>query len=172
MELIQYQPIGVIRSPFLAEEGMPIQSIVAEDVVGTVELDTAYAPGLQDVAEFSHLFLLCHLHRATGRALVVTPFLDEQAHGVFATRSPKRPNPISLSIVRLLRIEGTTLHVVGLDLIDGTPVLDIKPYVPRFDVRITDAIGWYAAQLHKLAHVRADGRFAKEKGEPGSSPLH
>ena len=159
MDAIHYTPIGVIRSPFREEQGMPIQSIVAEDVVGTVELESAYAPGLQDVEGFSHLFLLCHLHRATGRALVVTPFLDEQPHGVFATRSPKRPNPISLSIVRLLQIEGCTLHVAGLDLIDGTPVLDIKPYVPRFDVRTTDAIGWYAAQLHKLAHVRSDDRF-------------
>src|SRR5262245_53873989 len=130
MDAIHYTPIGVVRSPYREEVGMPIQSIVAEDVVGTVELDPAYADGLQDIAAFSHLFLLCHLHRAKGRALVVTPFLDDQPHGVFATRSPKRPNPISLSIVRLLRVEGYLLHVEGLDVIDGTPVLDIKPYVP------------------------------------------
>lgn len=159
MDAIHYTPIGVIRSPFREEQGMPIQSIVADDGIGTVELEASYAPGLLDLEGFSHLFLLCHLHRATGRALVVTPFLDEEPHGVFATRSPKRPNPISLSIVRLLQIEGCTLHVAGLDLIDGTPVLDIKPYVPRFDVRTTEAIGWYATQLHKLAHVRADDRF-------------
>lgn len=150
METIQYTPIGVVHSPFHAELGMPIQSIVAEDVIGTVALEPAYAPGLQDIEPFSYLFLLCHLHRASGRALVVTPFLDDQPHGVFATRSPKRPNPISLSIVKLLRVAGCVLHVAGLD---------IKPYVPRFDVRETDGIGWYAGQLQKLATVRADDRF-------------
>ena len=159
MEPIHYTPIGLIRSPYHQEEGMPIQSIVAEDVPGAVELEPEFVPGLQDIAAFSHLFLLCHLHRAVGRALIVTPFLDDQPHGVFATRSPKRPNPISLSIVRLLRVEGSTLHVQGLDLIDGTPVLDIKPYVPRFDVRETEQIGWYRDRLEHLADVRADGRF-------------
>lgn len=159
MESITYTPIGVIRSPFRTEEGMPIQSIVAEDAVGTVELDPTYEAGLQDLAAFSHIFLLCHLHRASGRALVVTPFLDDQPHGVFATRSPKRPNPISLSIVRLLRVEGSILHVQGLDLVDDTPVLDIKPYVPRFDVRETTQIGWYENRLDNLHEVRSDGRF-------------
>jgi len=159
MDTIQYTPIGVVHSPFREELGMPIQSIVAEDVIGTVELEPAYAPGLQDIEPFSYLFLLCHLHRAVGRALVVTPFLDDQPHGVFATRSPKRPNPISLSIVKLLQVEGCVLHVAGLDLIDGRPVLDIKPYVPRFDARGANGIGWYADQLHRLATVRADDRF-------------
>jgi tRNA-Thr(GGU) m(6)t(6)A37 methyltransferase TsaA len=159
METIQYTPIGVVHSPFREEEGMPIQSIVAENVIGAIELEPAYTPGLQDIEAFSHLFLLCHLHRASKRALIVTPFLDEQPHGVFATRSPKRPNPISLSIVGLLGVEGCLLHVEGLDLIDGTPVLDIKPYVPRFDVRETEQIGWYATRLDHLDQVRADGRF-------------
>ncbi|MFN8446830.1 MAG: tRNA (N6-threonylcarbamoyladenosine(37)-N6)-methyltransferase TrmO [Caldilineaceae bacterium] len=159
LDPIQYTPIGIVHSPFQEEEGMPIQSIVAEDVVGSVEVDPAYAEGLQDIAGFSHLFLLCHLHRASRRALVVTPCLDEQPHGVFATRSPKRPNPIGLSIVQLLRVEGCLLHVAGLDLLDGTPVLDIKPYIPRFDSRETEQIGWFATRLHHLHKVRADGRF-------------
>jgi tRNA-Thr(GGU) m(6)t(6)A37 methyltransferase TsaA len=167
MESIQYTPIGVVHSPFREDAGMPIQSIVAEQVAGTVELEPAYAPGLQDIEAFSHLFLLCHLHRApvesvanpSSRALLVTPFLDDQPHGVFATRSPRRPNPIGLSIVRLVRVEGCLLHVEGLDLIDGTPVLDIKPYVPRFDVRETEQIGWYATRLAQLDQIRADGRF-------------
>jgi tRNA-Thr(GGU) m(6)t(6)A37 methyltransferase TsaA len=159
LDTIHYTPIGVVRSPFREEVGMPIQSTVAEDVIGTVELQPAYTAGLQDVAAFSHLFLLCHLHRAKGLALIVTPFLDDQPHGIFATRSPKRPNPISLSIVRLLRVDGCTLHVAGLDVIDGTPVLDLKPYIPRFDVRETEQIGWYAGRLQHLNEVRADGRF-------------
>jgi len=159
MEPITFTPIGVVRSPFVSAVGMPIQTIAAEGVEGSIELDPAYAPGLADVAAFSHVWLLCHLHQAWEPALVVTPFLDDQPHGVFATRSPRRPNPISLSIVRLLRVEGHILHVVDLDLIDGTPVLDIKPYVPTFDARDTTAIGWYTGKVQRVHDVRSDGRF-------------
>ena len=159
MNPIAFTPIGVVRSPFTSEVGMPIQSVAAESVEGHIELDPAYAPGLADLEGFSHLWLLCYLHRSKESALVVTPFLDDQPHGVFATRSPRRPNPISISIVRLLRVEGHVLHVVDLDLIDGTPVLDIKPYVPTFDVRDTTRIGWYEGKVERVHNVRSDGRF-------------
>lgn len=159
MQPVTFTPIGVVRSPFTSEEGMPIQSIAAEGVEGRIELDPAFAPGLADLEGFSHLWMLTHLHRSWGQALVVTPFLDDQPHGVFATRSPRRPNPIGLSLIRLQRIEGHVLHVVDLDVIDGTPVLDLKPYVPVFDARETTHIGWYEGKLRRVKDARSDARF-------------
>jgi tRNA-Thr(GGU) m(6)t(6)A37 methyltransferase TsaA len=156
---ICYTPIGLIRTPFVEEAGMPIQAVAARDVCGSVELDPAYLPGLRDLTGFSHLILLYHLHRVRGSALEVTPFLDEQPHGVFATRSPKRPNPIGLSTVRLLGIDGAVLQIADIDVVDGTPLLDIKPYVPQFDDRAEATIGWFASQIARLPTVRADGRF-------------
>ena len=127
MQAITYTAIGVIRSPFTTLAGMPIQTVAATDVAATVELDPRYAAGLRDIDGFSYLLLITHLHLMQGFALEVTPFMDTQPHGVFATRSPRRPNPIGLSIVRLVRVEGATLHIAEVDLVDGTPVLDIKP---------------------------------------------
>jgi tRNA (adenine37-N6)-methyltransferase len=159
MQTISYTPIGVIHSPFTALAGMPIQTVAAAGVAATVELDPSYAAGLKDIEAFSHLLLLTHLHLMQGFTLEVTPFIDTQTHGVFATRSPRRPNPIGLSIVRLVRVEGATLHIEEVDLVDGTPVLDIKPYVPHLDDRNAERIGWYADNLHKVQSTRADERF-------------
>jgi tRNA (adenine37-N6)-methyltransferase len=156
---ICYRPIGVVRSPFSTPAGMPIQTVAAAGVGGTIELDPTYADGLRDLAGFSHLILLTHLYLVQGYALDVVPFLDDQSHGIFATRSPKRPNPIGFSIVRLIRIEQSTLSIEDLDVVDGTPVLDLKPYVPTFDVRETDRIGWFADRLERLHTTRADERF-------------
>lgn len=111
MQAISYTPIGVIRSPFATLAGMPIQTVAATGVAATVELDPSYAAGLADIDGFSYLLLITHLHLMQGFALEVTPFMDTQPHGVFATRSPRRPNPIGLSIVRLVRVEGATLHL-------------------------------------------------------------
>jgi tRNA-Thr(GGU) m(6)t(6)A37 methyltransferase TsaA len=127
--------------------------------VGTVELDPAYAAGLRDIEGFSNLILLYHLHLIREPALEVVPFLDTASHGVFATRSPKRPNPIGLSVVRLLAENGTHLTVEGIDVIDGTPLLDLKPYVPAFDAVAAERIGWYAGKLDRSGAVRADSRF-------------
>ena len=136
MNAISYTPIGVIRSPFKEPAGMPIQSVAAKGVAGIIELDPTYQDGLQDLEGFSYLLLLYHFHLVRrSPSLVVTPFLDDQPHGVFATRSPQRPNPIGLSVVRLVRVEGTQVHIEDVDVVDGTPLLDIKPYVPAFDVR-------------------------------------
>jgi tRNA-Thr(GGU) m(6)t(6)A37 methyltransferase TsaA len=115
--------------------------------------------GLQDIEGFSHLILLYHLHLIQEPSLVVTPFLDDQPHGVFATCSPKRPNPIGLSIVRLVRVDGGTLHIEDVDMVDGTPLLDLKPYVPTFDIREAASIGWFGKNIDQVYEVRADQRF-------------
>jgi tRNA-Thr(GGU) m(6)t(6)A37 methyltransferase TsaA len=159
VEAVVYRPIGVIRSPFTTKEGMPIQAVAASGVRGRVELDPAYAEGLRDVEGFSHLVLLYHLHEVRAARLTVTPFLDTASHGIFATRSPARPNAIGISTVRLLSVEGSALQVEGLDVLDGTPLLDIKPYVPAFDDRPGAAIGWFADRIGALGETRADGRF-------------
>src|SRR5262245_56503265 len=126
MDPISYTPIGIIRSPCRAPAGMTIQSVAATGVSGKIVLDPTYQEGLQDLEGFSHLLLLYHFHlvRRSPR-LVVTPFLDDQPHGVFATRSPQRPNPIGLSVVRLVRIAGTQVYIPeDVDVVDGTPLLD------------------------------------------------
>ncbi|MFN8623552.1 MAG: tRNA (N6-threonylcarbamoyladenosine(37)-N6)-methyltransferase TrmO [Chloroflexota bacterium] len=156
---ITYRPIGVVRTPFTRSEGTPIQSVAATGIEGTIELDPELAPGLADLDGFSHLVLVTHLHRVGSARLTVTPFLDDRPHGIFATRSPARPNPIGLSVVRLLAVEGSFLRIADLDLIDGTPLLDIKPYVPELDDRAGARIGWFAERLHRLPETRADGRF-------------
>jgi tRNA (adenine37-N6)-methyltransferase len=156
---VVYRPIGVVRSPFTQFDGMPLQSVAAADVEGTIEIDPDLAAGLQDVAAFSHLIVISHLHRGAPGGLVVVPFLDDTPRGVFATRSPRHPNPIGLSVVRLLAVEGTVLRVAGLDLLDGTPVLDLKPYVPEFDNVAADRIGWFEGRAADVHHKRADSRF-------------
>ena len=159
MDPICYTPIGLIHSPFTEMAGTPLHSVGAQGVQGSIELDPAYAAGLQDIAGFEYLILIYHLHRAPGYSLVVTPFMDDQPHGVFATRAPLRPTPIGISVVRLLGVEGSTLAIEEVDVLDGTPLLDIKPYVPTFDARETDRIGWYAKNLPKVYTQRADDRF-------------
>ena len=159
MLAITYTPIGVVHSPFTTPRDMPLQTIAAHGVPGSIELYPDYRAGLKDLAAFSHVMLVTHLHLMTGSSLEVTPFLDDQPHGIFATRSPKRPNPIGLSLVRLLAITDCTLHIEDVDLVDGTPLLDIKPYVPAFDHRETDRIGWFAGRLNQVFVVRADDRF-------------
>jgi len=139
---------------------MPIQPSGAKGIKGTVELLPEYAEGLQDLEGFSHVVLLCHLHLSTGYSLKVKPFLDDQLRGVFATRAPRRPNPIGLSVLRLIKIEGTILHVEDIDIVDGTPLLDIKPYVPEFEVQETVRIGWLSEKIGKAAGEKSDGRFS------------
>jgi tRNA-Thr(GGU) m(6)t(6)A37 methyltransferase TsaA len=159
MREIVYRPIGVVRSPFSALEGMPLQAVAAADVHGTIEIDAAYAGGVGDLDGFSHLHVVTHLHLSRRGALVVQPFLDDTPRGVFATRSPRHPNPIGLTVVRLDRVDGTSLHVTGLDLLDGTPVLDLKPYVPAFDSVPAERIGWFEGKTDQVHEIRADARF-------------
>ncbi len=137
---------------------MPLQSVAAAEVDGRIEIDPAYAPGLRDLDCFSHLHLICHLHRAVPGDLELVPYLDDAVRGVFATRSPRHPNPIGLSVVRLRAIAGATLHVSGIDLLDGTPVLDIKPYVPAFDSFAAERTGWLERGAARVHDVRAEER--------------
>jgi tRNA-Thr(GGU) m(6)t(6)A37 methyltransferase TsaA len=159
MRSITFRPIGVIHTPFTEVAGMPVQASAAGGAPGRIDLDAAFVDGLRDLDGFSHLILLYHLDRTGPPRLVVTPFLDDREHGVFATRSPARPNPIGLSTVRLVSIDGTALEIEDVDILDGTPLLDIKPYVPALDDRAEPRIGWYAGRLDRLDDTRADRRF-------------
>ena len=136
------QPIGTIHSPFSERQGTPIQAARSQ-AKGTLEINPELVPGLQDLEGFSHIILLYVFHKSSGYALHVTPFLDTQLRGLFATRYPERPNPIGLSVVRLIALHGNILEIEGVDMLDGTPVLDIKPYVPEFDIRTATRNGWY-----------------------------
>jgi tRNA-Thr(GGU) m(6)t(6)A37 methyltransferase TsaA len=156
---ISYEAIGVVHSPFKTTQGMPIQPAGASGVEGTVDVFEEFAAGLKDLDGFSHIILIYHFHGATGFKLLVKPFLDEAPHGVFATRAPNRPNPIGISVVRLIRVEGRTLHIENVDILDGTPLLDIKPYVPEFDEHHADRIGWLARAGGRVRDARSDERF-------------
>lgn len=157
-ESIVLQPIGRVHSPFKHTVGMPIQTVAAQQHEGKIEVFAPFAAGLRDVQEFQYLILLTHLHEATEK-LEVVPFMDTSSHGVFATRAPARPNRIGLSIVELLGMDGCWLHFRGNDMLDGTPVLDIKPYVPQLDVRETERIGWFARGLDQLPGRLSDERM-------------
>jgi tRNA-Thr(GGU) m(6)t(6)A37 methyltransferase TsaA len=154
-----FRPIGIIRTPFGDAEGMPIQATAAIGVAGRIELDPDLAEGLRDLDGFTHLILIYHLHLVRSPRLTVTPFLDDRPHGIFATRAPARPNPIGLSTVRLVAISGSSIEIEDVDMVDGTPLLDLKPYVPAFDQRDDVRIGWYAGRLGAQAQVRSDDRF-------------
>ena len=154
-----FTPIGHVRSPFTEQAGTPIQSAVARDAVGQIVLSEEYVPALKDVEGFERLWVIFVLDRAAPPRLQVTPYRDTVERGVFATRAPSRPNPIGLSVVRLERIEGNVLHIRGLDMLDGTPVLDLKPYVSEFDSYADSKAGWLDARRAAAGH--ADARFAK-----------
>jgi len=135
-------PIGVIRSPFTDRREPPIQPSRSRSV-GRVEVFPEFAEGLHDLEGFSHLILVYVFHHSEEYSLMVKPFLDDRLRGLFATRHPSRPNPIGLSVVSLLRADGTVLEIEGVDVLDGTPLLDIKPYMPEFDIRANVRAGWY-----------------------------
>jgi len=164
-EPILFRPIGVIRTPYSQTAGVPIQATAARGMRGWIELEADLVEGLTDLDGFSHLTLIYHLHLVGSARLTVTPFLDDRAHGIFATRAPTRPNAIGLSTVRLISVSGWTIEIEDVDMTDGTPLLDIKPYVPAFDVRRDVRVGWYTDRLGGLADARADDRF----DERGSS---
>jgi tRNA-Thr(GGU) m(6)t(6)A37 methyltransferase TsaA len=162
---ITYTPIGIIHSPFHALQGMPIQPASQTSAPGHIELLSEYVPGLKDLQGFSHIILIYHLHESRGYSLVVTPFLDSAKHGVFATRAPRRPNPIGLSVVELLKIDGAILYVANLDVLDGTPLLDIKPFVPTFDAPAGFRLGWLKEVKDQVKTARSDARFENPSGK-------
>lgn len=136
------KPIGVIRSPFQEKDQTPIQPNRSQ-ARGQVELFPEYEDGLADLEGFSHIYLLYVFHRSSGFELKVKPFLDDLCHGLFSTRYPRRPNQLGLSIVELLSRNSRFLEISGVDVLDDTPLLDIKPYVPEFDIRTDTRVGWY-----------------------------
>ncbi len=153
------KPIGIIHSPYNSIKDMPIQPKGALEVEGYVIVDEEYAAGLQDLDGFSHIYLLYSFHEAKRIELRVKPFMDEQTRGVFATRSPLRPNHIGISIVKLIRVEGNKLFVRGIDVLDKTPLLDIKPYIEKFDAVQESVSGWQQASDEEIRKKRSDNRF-------------
>lgn len=139
---VTLSPIGVIHSPHTRDKETPIQPVYAEGIEGIVEVFAEYAEGLRDIEGFSHIYLIYHFHRAKPIRLIIKPYLEDVFHGVFATRTPHRPNPIGLSVVRLIKREGNILHIADVDVLDGTPLLDIKPYISRFDHHENVRNGW------------------------------
>ena len=158
-ETIHFKSIGIIRSPFRDLRDMPIQPTGAAGVQGEVVLDRPYQEGLRDLDGFSHLYLLYLFHRVEGWKPLVVPFLDTEPRGIFATRAPVRPNPIGLSVVELVEIRENILIIRNVDILDGTPLLDIKPYVPDFDCCETTKNGWLEKCRNRVKDHRSDGRF-------------
>jgi len=156
---IELTPIGIIHSPYTTLEDMPIQPTGAAGVRGTVEMFEDFQPGLTDLDGFSHIILLYHFHRSRSFSLQVVPFLDSTARGLFATRAPRRPNPIGLSVVRLDGVEDGLLQIRNVDILDGTPLLDLKPYVPEFDAPPNAQTGWLARVGKKVTSRKSDDRF-------------
>ena len=156
---IKFRPIGIIHSPFKEAKGVPIQPSAAKGIEGKVEIFPEYAEGIDDIGNFSHIFLIYHLHLSRKYSLRVKPYMDDKERGVFATRAPSRPNPIGISVVELLEVDGNMLHIKNVDIVDGTPLLDIKPYVPEFDIHNVKKIGWLEKNVHKLPETKDDGRF-------------
>jgi tRNA (adenine37-N6)-methyltransferase len=158
-ENITYKPIGVIRSEHIQAEDTPIQPAYAKGCQGRAEIFPEYMEGLSDLEGFSHVYLIYHFHRASPAKLRVKPFLQDIERGVFSTRAPCRPNPIGLSIVELIGGEGNVLHLEGVDVLDGTPLLDIKPYAAKFDRIEPTRNGWQDEVDEETARLR--GRRGK-----------
>lgn len=159
MGSIIYQPIGIIYSPFKQVAGMPIQPLGAKGQKGTVEVYADYEEGLKDIEGFSHIILLYHFHKITNWASEVIPFMDDEPHGIFATRSPARPNAIGISIVLLKERKGRFLYVEELDMLDETPVIDIKPFFGSYDNRYKVRSGWLDKVKKEPGDVVSDNRF-------------
>jgi len=138
---------------------MPIQPSGGKGIQGAIELYTEYVEGLQDLEGFSHIILIYHFHLSERYSLKVKPFMDENLRGIFSTRAPRRPNPIGISVVGLKEIEGNILHIEDVDIVDGTPLLDIKPYVPEFDITEVKRTGWLSKKADKVHKFKSDKRF-------------
>ena len=156
---LEVRPIGIIRTPFTSSEGVPIQP-TKSDAVGIAEVNEEYVTGLKSLDGFSHIYLLYWFHRARPAEMEVKPYLDSNTHGLFSTRAPSRPNPIGISIVELIKVDGRIIHFRGADMLDGTPLLDIKPYVPDFDHNPDASSGWLSKSKIRESHdFHADDRF-------------
>lgn len=156
---ITFEPIGTIHTPFRSREGMPIQPAGAIGIKGQITLKERFTAGLTDLGGFSHIILIYFFHKSSGYELLTTPFLDDQKRGVFATRAPNRPNAIGLSVVRLVAIKENIIHIENVDVLNETPLLDIKPYIPGFDMHKTEKTGWIQNKTNDLNNAKSDKRF-------------
>jgi tRNA-Thr(GGU) m(6)t(6)A37 methyltransferase TsaA len=156
---ICYKSIGKIHTPFKKIKGMPIQSKGSIGIKGTIELKKEFVKGLLDLDKFSHIYLIYHFHKSKDFDLNIIPFLDNKPHGIFATRAPKRPNPIGISVVKLISIKDNILEIENVDLLDGTPLLDIKPYISQFDIHEIEKNGWINSKTGYPNETRSDNRF-------------
>lgn len=169
-QAVTFHPIGLVRSPFTEPRRTPIQTPGARGTEGTVEVFEPYARGLADLEGFSHIHLLFHFHLSRGWAPLVTPVVDTEKRGVFATRAPARPNGIGLSVVRLLGRSGRVLRVADLDIVDRTPLLDIKPYVPGFTEDDEIRLGWLGPNRHKLPRNRDQAVDLRSRAHRNRTP--
>jgi tRNA-Thr(GGU) m(6)t(6)A37 methyltransferase TsaA len=158
----QFKSIGLISTPFEDAAGTPIQPTASEDTAGVITLDPHYTAALKDLDGFSHIILIYVFDRSSAAKLLVKPFMDDSERGVFATRAPSRPNPIGISVVRLVRIEHNQLFISGVDMLNNTPLLDIKPYVPHFNPGVVERIGWLVSNINRLEATKDDGRFTQK----------
>ncbi len=156
---MEMKPIGIIYTPFTEPQGMPIQPAGAVGVKGSIKVYEEFQAGLKDLDGFSHIILLFHFHRSEGCDMEVVPFMDTELRGLFATRDPRRPSQIGLSVVQLDGIEGGTLHIQNVDILNETPLLDIKPYVPEFDSHSDISTGWLEQVRGSVDKRRSDKRF-------------
>lgn len=153
------EPIGTIHTPYTDLEQMPIQPKGAADTIGTLVIHEAYEEGLQDLDGFSHVYILYHFHKATRSELLVTPFMDIEVRGVFSTRSPLRPSHIGMSVTQIISVKDNIVTLKGIDVLDGTPLLDIKPYIPQFDAVSNVKTGWMNKNETEVANTTSDNRF-------------
>ena len=157
---ITYRPIGIIHSEHTIKENTPIQPVYAEGCKGYVELYPEFSEGLRDLNDFSHIYLVYHFHQEGEVNLIVKPFLQDKERGIFATRKPCRPNAIGLSVVKLIRIEDNTLYLDNVDILDGTPLLDVKPYTTRFDLHNVEKNGWQDEVDEQTAQKRGKQKYS------------
>jgi tRNA-Thr(GGU) m(6)t(6)A37 methyltransferase TsaA len=158
MDKVVFQPVGIIHTPFTEPQGTPISTIAGRGIKGTVEIFNEFVDGLKDIEGFSHLFLIYYMNRVSKKGLTGIPFMDDKPHGVFAMRSPLRPNHIGVSIVRLMAVHENILDIEDLDILDNTPLLDIKPYIPEMDDECRT--GWFKGKIYKMQNTRDDGRYS------------
>ncbi|HOP62680.1 MAG TPA: tRNA (N6-threonylcarbamoyladenosine(37)-N6)-methyltransferase TrmO [Spirochaetota bacterium] len=158
MEIV-LRPVGEIHTPFKTVENMPVQPSAGREVEAEIEIYPEFAEGLSDIEGFSHIYVIFYLNRVKNHKLRVIPFLDTVEHGIFATRSPARPNPVGLSVAELVEVKGNILRIRGVDMLDGSPVIDIKPFVPDFDHCENVKRGWFEGKAEMAVQIRSDDRF-------------
>jgi len=156
---INYEPIGIIKTPHKTKNGMSIQSRAAKGIKGIITIKRKFSEGLEDLDGFSHIYLIYHFHKSKHYTLKTKPFLDDKSHGVFSTRAPQRPNSIGISVVKLNSIKDNVLEIEDIDILNGTPLLDIKPYIPDFDIHEVRKIGWIANKIGNINTIKSDNRF-------------